>query len=140
MGTTKSGAPIPAIVAVAYSAASVLLGPLIFALGFDLTRGGGDYCDLVYRQGDGWDPSREVEFRNAQVFHIAGAGFMLLVGLVILGVLAWNLLQKGADGRRRIQTAMATLDVAAALCVVFIMGGYVVLILSSGGGGQFCDP
>lgn len=116
--------------ALAYTAASVVLGPAVFLLGYVLfTRGGGDFCDLIYRRTDGsFDPARDREFRNAQLFQVIGASVMLLVGGAILAALA----RDRATSSSRIGSALA------AAATVVMMLGYVEVIRQSGPGNQGC--
>jgi hypothetical protein len=118
----------PAKLAFIYSVASVILGPLIFMLGYSFTRGGGDYCDAIYFLSDGsLDPRRITEFHNAQVFQVTGAGIMLGLGITILTYIF--------IAHYRKQTKI---NIWAILTVLLMMLGYIAVILMSGKSGQVC--
>ncbi len=118
----------PAKLAFAYSAASVILGPLIFILGYSFTRGGGDYCDAVYYLPDGGlDPRRITEFHNAQVFQVTGASIMLALGLAII---IYSFVHSHKKEPK--------VNIWPILAVLFMMLGYVAVILLSGKSGQAC--
>lgn len=116
--------------AIVYAVASVVLGPAVLLLGYVLlfTRGGGDFCDPIYRLSDGsFEPARDREFRNAQLFQVIGASVMLLVGIGILAALA----------RHRARSSPIAAVVATAVTTVMMLG-YVAVILNSGHAGQVC--
>lgn len=118
----------PTRLTIIYSGTPIFIGPLVFLLGYSFTRGGGDYCDRVhYLPGGSLDPKQIIEFRNAQIFQITGAGVMLLLGLFIITYLF-------TSSRRR----SSRLNTWTVLAVIFAMLGYVFVILSSGKSGQVC--
>ena len=118
----------PAKLAFIYSVLSIILGPLIFMLGFMFTRGGGDYCDAVYYLPDGTlDPRRLAEFHNAQVFQVTSASIMLGLGLAIITCIFI------ARYRKQVK-----INVWAILTVLLMMLGYIAVILMSGKSGQNC--
>lgn len=118
----------PYKLSIIYSVSSVFLGPLIFLLGLGLTRGGGDYCDSVYRLPNGdWDPGRTTEFQNAQLFQVIGAGILLLIGASLLFYLIMDIRKNKTNANYWV-----------VLSTLFMMAGYVVVIMMSGKGGQIC--
>lgn len=116
----------PILLASVYSVCSIFIGPLTFLLGALFTKGGLDYCDGTYYLNDGSiDPSRESEFRNAQIFQVVSAGTMIMLGIVILVALIL--------ANRKDKTNLWML-----VPVLFMILGYIFVILISGSGSQVC--
>jgi len=105
-----------------YTLSSILIGPLILAIGnLAFTRGGGDYCDGAYSLPDGsMDPSRITEFHNAQIFQVICSSAMIAVGLAIL---IYMLISTRKD--------LSKLKLWTLLGVGLMMLGYVLVILIS---------
>lgn len=120
----------PTKLAYIYSAASIIIGPLIMILGYDIfTRSGGDYCDAVYYlPGEGVSViQRATEFHNAQIFQTVSASIMLAIGLTLIASLILNAYKK-----------RARLDIWPILTVLLMIIGYSLVIMMSGSGGQSC--
>lgn len=116
----------PVLLALIYVVGSVAFGPAIYLGGYLLFTGGvGDYCDAVHG-----DPvSRDAKFTAAQSFQITGAGFMSVLGLLLLAALWIH--------RHRIGLLRRTSSSCGILAMIC---GFAFLIMVSGPAGQSCSP
>lgn len=102
-----------------YVLAAPLVGPAIIVGALSLTRGGGDSCDSIYR-GD-W-ASRDTEFDAAQTVQVVGAGAMIAVGCVLVGVL---MVRRRRVSRLRFFSALvATAAVLLGYLFIIVVSGY----------------
>lgn len=117
-----------------YSASSVILGPAIGFLGLSRTSGGGDCYDSVYGNTVSFT-QRDIEFQQAQLIMGIGAGVMLVIGLVLLGLLVHS----AVHTLREESVITYTLKYVLPLCLLLVMitgYGFILFIAH----GMECTP
>lgn len=114
---------MPFLLTTVYAISSIALGPLILITAVGFTRGGGDYCDGLYRTIP--EQVKVDEFRRAEILLTVAPGLMIVVGAALVGWLWVSIARHRDDHPGALRPVIG--GVVVTLSALAVMLGYHVL-------------